>query len=213
MSFSSELIYNIFPDSLFLAIGKDFPNATLVDNNPAEPDKRLFSAPCRGLPEGSVDFGFGPPGGDADESDSGSENNNSWISIPYKDFIVNDGKGMCWLHMATRKNQAPALSESFFRQTYMVFDVDRGAVWMGQADDCGSEIVEVGKNGDAIEVPAGCNCNKKDGGQPSSTTAGTAKPTESKKGSAGRVGRGGMDLLLVGLLVLLLTAVDGGLFS
>ncbi|KAF2276143.1 acid protease [Westerdykella ornata] len=204
ISLSSELLYNVLPDPLFLAIGNDFPQATLIDNHPSKPDQRLFNVPCKDIPEGSIDFRFAGPTvtdndkaeEDGDDHKNGNNNEANWISIPYKDFIITDDKGTCWLRMVTRKDQGPALSQSFFRSAYTVFDIDNGQVWMGQADDCGSEVVEVGKGESAVGVAEGCNCDKRDGRQ---------KP---KVGSAVRVGKRKMDLWLIVLLVWLLTVMD-----
>lgn len=147
----AELLDSRLPEELFIAIGKDYPEAKLHSA------PHLYSAPCN-TPEGSIELSFG----------------NKTISIPYRDFVRNDGKGMCFLKIQpTTEEEGWALGEAFFRAAYTVFDVDNNEIWLGQADDCGSEIKTIGKGKDAVPIVEGCSCGT-NGDKPA--PSGSGKP-------------------------------------
>jgi hypothetical protein len=196
VALSSELIYNVFPEKIFMAIGTTYPNATFVNNT--ESEKRLFKAPCK-APEGSIDLFFGL----------------KQISITYQDFVEDDGKGGCWLKMVTRVMQHPSLGASFFRAAYLVFDLDNNALWLAQAANCGSELMAIVKGEAAahIEVEEGCQCGR-NGDEPKTSNApttgtptGIAKVTPTRINVAVRYTSWSLSALLIVILSVIVAIV------
>jgi hypothetical protein len=62
------------------------------------------------------------------------------------------------------------LSDSFLRDAYTVFDMNKDEIWIGEKANCGSKIVPIGKGKDAVPVIAGCTGGK----EPEATTTGYA---------------------------------------
>lgn len=147
-----------------MAIGKDYPGATLSEND--DSDERYFKADCK-APEGSVDFAFG----------------DKRISISYADFLLDagDGQGTCRLKIMTQEMARPTLTEAFFHAAYLVFDVDNKALWLDQADDCGTDIKAIGKGTDAVPVVKGCCRNT-----PNKSSKGGAKGAGDRTASISR---------------------------
>jgi hypothetical protein len=141
------------PPSLVLAIENDYPGTTTLD-----PSSGYYIVDCD-VPAGSVDFTFGT----------------KTVQVPYSEFIWHvPSTTQCVLGMLPETDSPPlyVLGDSFLRAAYVVFDLDNQNIWIDQADDCGSNIVAIGKGINAVPQIAGCNCG----------TNGTA-PTNSTKPS------------------------------
>jgi hypothetical protein len=94
---------------------------------------------------GGVDFGF-----------SGKN-----IQVPYSDFILNQSVQTnvgpyCFVGVVITESQQ-ILGDSFMRAGYFVFDWDNQKVHLGQAANCGSEIVTIGSGVDSVPTVTG-NC-------------------------------------------------------
>ncbi|OCK98072.1 acid protease [Cenococcum geophilum 1.58] len=122
------------PASLFTAIGQDYPGARLDSTG------TLYDVPCN-APSGSIDFTFG----------------GKTISVAYSDFIWNTD-GTCFLGIKSEPSGEYVLGDSFLRAAYVVYDVDNQNLWLDQADECGSNVIAIGKGPDAVPQVKGCGC-------------------------------------------------------
>jgi Eukaryotic aspartyl protease len=135
--FDSGSTVSYLPPSLISAIATDYPGAQF------DPLSGFYNVSCD-APAGSVDFSFGT----------------KTVKVPYSDFIWHKGAAQCVLGMMP-ETESPAiyiLGDSFLRAAYVVFDVDNQNIWIDQADDCGSNIVAIGKGASAVPQIAGCHC-------------------------------------------------------
>lgn len=143
------------PASLFTAIGQDYPGARLDSAG------THYVVPCN-APSGSIDFTF-----------SGKT-----ISVAYSDFIWNTD-GTCYLGITPEPSGEYILGDSFLRAAYVVYDVDNQNLWLDQADECGSNVIAIGKGPDAVPQVKGCRCGS------SSTSSSVSKSVStSSKGPA-----------------------------
>lgn len=130
----------VLPPALVLSIGNEYPGSSY------DPSTRRFTVACE-APAGTIDFTFGA---------------NKTIHVPYSDFIFQDdaakdasGAATCILGMMFGPPDFLVLGDSFMRAAYIVYDVDGKAIWLGEADDCGENIVAIGAEG--VPVVEGCS--------------------------------------------------------
>ncbi|KAI9049430.1 hypothetical protein LZ554_006463 [Drepanopeziza brunnea f. sp. 'monogermtubi'] len=115
------------PSALVQAIVADFPGA--VDDG----GSGLYLVDCATANRtGSLHFGFG----------------DTVIDVPYRDFMWHI-LGMCYLGI-TIDEDLPVLGASFLRGAFVVFDQDNQNVHIAQSDDCGTNLVSIGKGPDAV---------------------------------------------------------------
>lgn len=72
--------------------------------------------------DGTVDFKFGP----------------QTIRVPFREFLVDVGGGLCVVGALPVDATTPILGDSFLRSAYVVFDIDGGAIYLAQHQDCGT---------------------------------------------------------------------------
>jgi Eukaryotic aspartyl protease len=138
VSLDSGTTLSLLPFSLFTKIGSDYPGAAL------DYDGTAYIVPCK-APPGSVDFIFG----------------NETIHIPYSDFIWQARPTRCQLGIAPVPDTDPKqsiLGDSFLRAAYVVHDLENQEIWLGQADECGSNVVPLGTGVDLVPQISGCRC-------------------------------------------------------
>ncbi|KAH6677723.1 aspartic peptidase domain-containing protein [Halenospora varia] len=89
---------------------------------------------------GIIDFGFG----------------DKTIRVPFRDFILKRSFASphCVLSAISFPHEdAPfILGIDFFRSAYVVVDQDNGELWLGQADNCGSNVVPVTKGKNSVPI-------------------------------------------------------------
>ena len=143
--FDSGTPVNLLPNDLILAISGHYPEAQMYfdkDNKPA------FKVPCE-APKGSFDYSFG----------------NTTIHVSFRDAMFKDAEGICSFGFRIGPNNPKLvpyiLGASFMRGAYMVFDRDNDELWLGESDDCGSNIVPIGKGNYAVPLIPGCGCEGK----------------------------------------------------
>ncbi|ORY11615.1 aspartic peptidase domain-containing protein [Clohesyomyces aquaticus] len=134
----SGVPYNYLPQYVFAAIGKDYPRAKEQFNEHGVPK---FVVPCEAPTTGTIDLTFG----------------SKTVKIPYQDMVVNE-YGTCYLGFALAPPGFYILGMPFLRGAYVVFDNENREVWIGESDDCGSDVVPIGKGKDAVPIVAGCGC-------------------------------------------------------
>lgn len=135
----------LLPNSVMFAVGQDYPDAELKMDKDGAP---FYKIPCN-APQGTFDFTFGTTG----------------IKVSYQDMIYHEADGTCSLGFSVGPQDDGIipyiLANNFMRGAYIVFDLQNEALWLGESDDCGSQIIAIGQeNGDVPRVP-GCNCKTK----------------------------------------------------
>jgi len=126
------------PPAIVKAIAKDYPGSKFnrVSN--------VYNVPCN-PPAGSIDFTFG---------------DKKTIKVPYADLIWRYGTpNLCGLGLSVTTDNFFILGDSFLRASYAVFDLENRQVWLDQADDCGTNLVTIGKGGNAVPEIVGCRCS------------------------------------------------------
>uniref|UniRef100_A0A8H7KDJ4 Peptidase A1 domain-containing protein n=1 Tax=Bionectria ochroleuca TaxID=29856 RepID=A0A8H7KDJ4_BIOOC len=133
------------PSAMFEALAKAF-NA---NPNVAYPlvDCALINT------KGTVDFKFG----------------NTVINVPYSDFIWRPQPGTCQLGVF-RSDDFPVLGDTFLRAAYVVYDWDNRNIHIANNEDCGSNLVAIGKGANAVPSLTG-DCPSSNPTSSSSTSA------------------------------------------
>ncbi|CAG9954136.1 unnamed protein product [Clonostachys rosea f. rosea IK726] len=133
------------PSAMFEALAKAF-NA---NPNVAYPlvDCALINT------KGTVDFKFG----------------NTVINVPYSDFIWRPQPGTCQLGVF-RSDDFPVLGDTFLRAAYVVYDWDNRNIHIANNEDCGSNLVAIGKGTNAVPSLTG-DCPSSNPTSSSSTSA------------------------------------------
>ncbi|CAH0017245.1 unnamed protein product [Clonostachys rhizophaga] len=133
------------PSAMFEALAKAF-NA---NPNVAYPlvDCALINT------KGTVDFKFG----------------NTVINVPYSDFIWRPQPGTCQLGVF-RSDDFPVLGDTFLRAAYVVYDWDNRNIHLANNEDCGSNLVAIGKGANAVPSLTG-DCPSSNPTSSSSTSA------------------------------------------
>ncbi|KAF2668184.1 acid protease [Microthyrium microscopicum] len=139
------------PAALFNAIGAAFPGATYYSPT------GYYIAPCNTV--GSLDFTFG----------------NTLVQVPFSEFLlVADNTGQtCILGMQAASGPQYILGDSFLRAAYVVFDLGNSNLWIGQADDCGSNLVAIGSGANSVPQVPGCSCPVSSSSSMTSTASST----------------------------------------
>ncbi|GAB1320916.1 Aspartic peptidase domain-containing protein [Madurella fahalii] len=135
------------PTAIFVKFMAAFPSAEYIPN----PD--LYSVDCFDLGQGgSVDFTFA----------------GKVINVPYHDFVLNvpDSDG-CML--GAYEDSFAVLGDTFLRAAYVVFDWDNRSIYLAQSEECGSNLVAIGKDPDAVPSITG-ECSPR-------ATSSTSAPT------------------------------------
>lgn len=153
---------NYLSNDVISVIGEDYPGAKQVINEIGLPE---WIVPCE-APEGTFDFSFG----------------STTVKIPYRDMMVGD--------YSPNKNQTTnecllgfglgpqdqgliphILGNNFMRGAYLVFDSENSEIWLDEADNCGLDIIPIGKGNVSVPRVPGCKCKAA-----SSATASYAVP-------------------------------------
>ncbi|KAH8899940.1 acid protease, partial [Thozetella sp. PMI_491] len=120
------------PVSVFNAIAKNFPTATLDASG-------LYTVDCAVTSQaGTVDFTFA----------------GKTIKVAYKDFVWHAGS-FCVLGVEGSDTAIPILGDTFLRAAFVVFDQDNQNIHIAQAADCGSNLVAITKGADAVPSQVG----------------------------------------------------------
>ncbi|KAK3906135.1 aspartic peptidase domain-containing protein [Staphylotrichum tortipilum] len=140
------------PSPIFQKLVAAYPSAEFVA------DAGLYVVDCLdpGL-GGSLDFTFG----------------DKVINVRYYDFVwhVPDSGNLCVL--GAFEDDFPVLGDTFLRAAYVVYDQDNREIWLGQSEDCGTELVPIGSGPNAVPIIEG-KC-----GQTQTSTTSTVSSTSS----------------------------------
>jgi hypothetical protein len=149
---------NILPNAFVQALARTYPNVTQtkLDGTTA------YIVPCDAPAGGTIDFTFGT-----------ANIKVSWADLMYNQF------GTCYLNFVLNPDDGVTvpylLSASFLRGVYAVFDSENNNVWLGESDDCGSNVLPIQKGEDGVPVVKGCRCS-----EAAPSTVGYASPTATK---------------------------------
>lgn len=136
VDFDTTSTFTVLPPPLVKAIVQDYPEAKW-DNLTS-----TYTVPCT-PPKGSLDFTFG----------------RKTVSIRYEDLLWQRPRTeQCVLGIKEGTEIIWDLGGSFLRGAYVVIDQDNNNVWMDEADDCGSNVVEIGEGPDSVPKIKGCKC-------------------------------------------------------
>ncbi|ODA79856.1 hypothetical protein RJ55_05453 [Drechmeria coniospora] len=118
------------PTNIFNGIVKAFPDAT-----PPSSGSTLWKVSCDTVnSRGFVDFKFGE----------------TVINVPYNDFIWRQPEyGLCILGVSP-DDAFPVLGDTFLRAAYVVYDQDNRNIHLANNEDCGSNLISIGKGPDAV---------------------------------------------------------------
>ncbi|KAK5993625.1 putative aspartic-type endopeptidase opsB [Cladobotryum mycophilum] len=95
------------------------------------------------------------------------------INVPYDDFIWHQEDGTCKLGVA-QDDDFPVLGDTFLRAVYLVYDWDNRNVHLANNEDCGSNLLPIGKGVDAVPSVLG------DCGAPATTSTSAPVSTSTK---------------------------------
>lgn len=205
----SETVFSAFPARLFHAIGKSIPGAQYEQDAFSEQGKSTtvdnttfsrvgYSVPCSPSLEGTISFTFGQT---------------THISVPLSSFVVQQTRTLCLLAMTATNPEdldTYAIGSVILDDAYMAFDWANYAIWFGELDDCGSNIVPVDKGKDAFPVMDGCNCPKTEHPQDPKDDPKDEPKKDQKKGVAApsTAYLSPSSLALVALLIAAVTLLD-----
>jgi hypothetical protein len=132
---------NLLPNDLYFNVGESYPGDIPYTHPQGFP---AYKVPCD-APLGTFDYTFG----------------NYTIKVSFQDSLYKDNANKICTFGFTLGLQGYGLvpyilADAFMRGTYMVFDIDNDEIWMGESADCGSNLVPIGKDKDAVPVIPGC---------------------------------------------------------
>ncbi|PNY25485.1 Secreted aspartic proteinase, partial [Tolypocladium capitatum] len=160
------------PPAIFKKILAAFPGAEPIRGTD------MYAVPCStGDSEGHVDFKFG----------------RTVVEVPYKDFIWHQPQnGVCVLGVVADEN-VHILGDTFLRAAYVVYDQDNRNIHVANTEDCGSNLVAIGKGPNAVPSVAGdCSsppttCSASGSAPTTAASSLSSKPTVTGKTSSSAV--------------------------
>ncbi|KOS21279.1 putative aspartic-type endopeptidase opsB [Escovopsis weberi] len=125
--------------------------------------------------EGSINFQFGK----------------TLIKVAYVDFIWHLDDGTCKLGVF-KDDEFPVLGDTFMRAAYIVYDWDNQNIHLANNEDCGSNLVPIGKGPDAVPSVVGeCGAPSATSSKPPLTTAPPLRTTPLTTATASATGASG----------------------
>jgi hypothetical protein len=159
---------------LFKAIGHDYPGAELTQDAAKNP---IWKVSCNAPVGGSLDFTFS----DIDPTLSSKATYRATyktIQVPYSDLIIQPhGDGECFLAVTngtpdtqSQELQNPTLGAPFLKAAYVVLNHDDyHNYWIGEADNCGENLLPIGQGENGMPDMKGCGCEEEPEPAPTQT--------------------------------------------
>ncbi|KAK4450238.1 peptidase A1 [Podospora aff. communis PSN243] len=160
------------PTSIFNQLLAAFPSAVYV------PSADLYLVDCMDPGEGgTIDFIFG------------DENDSKTIKVRYYDFVWHaPGTNLCVL--GAFEDDFPVLGDTFLRSAYVVYDWDNREIHLAQSENCGTNLVAIGKGANAVPnivgecSPSVALSSESSSAVPSSSVSASAAPSSSASASS-----------------------------